>query len=351
MIISHLGRPDGKRNLEFTLKPVAERLGELIKRPVKFVPDCIGDKVVQAVKKARPGSITLLDNVRFYPEEEENDLEFAKKLAKDSGAQYFVQDGFGVVHRAHASTAAITQCLPSVSGLLLEREYVTITDAMKQPKHPFIAVVGGAKVADKIAVIHEFVKVADHIIIGGAMANTFLEYKGVDMGASKAEPDQKEVLDKLYDAVKHKGGEGSDGFIILPTDVAIAKKIDASEPRRVVGVNELVADDIALDIGDQTIERITHIVKNAKTVVWNGTLGYAELPEFAHGSARLALTLATQPDTVSIIGGGDTADFVLKWDGRGGKSFTHVSTGGGASLELMSGEKLPGIESLLTTYK
>lgn len=351
VIIAHLGRPDGKRDLSFTLKPVAACLSKLIKKPVTFVPDCIGDKVVQAVKKARPGSIILLENVRFYPEEEANDQEFAKKLAQSSGAQYFVQDGFGVVHRAHASTEAITQYLPSVSGLLLEREYLTITDAMKRPKHPFVAVVGGAKVADKIAVIHEFVKVADHIIIGGAMANTFLAYKGIDMGASKIEPDEKDVLDELYDMVKHKGGQGSDGFIILPSDVAIAKKIDPAQKRRVVGVNDLLPDDIALDVGDQTIERITHIIKNAKTVVWNGTLGYAELPEFAHGSARLALALATQPETMSIIGGGDTAEFVLKWDSQGGKSFSHVSTGGGASLELMSGEKLPGIESLLTTYK
>lgn len=351
VIISHLGRPDGAVKPEFSLAPVAKRLHKLIGQPVHFVEDCVGDKVIQAVKKAKKGSLTLLENVRFYPEEEADDAQFAKRLANDTGAQYFVQDGFGVVHRAHASTSAITQWLPSVSGLLLEREYVTITKAMKHPEHPFIAVVGGAKVADKIILIHEFVKVADRIIIGGAMANTFFAYRGVSMGASKYEADQQEVLDELYRAAREKVGDKVDDFIILPTDLAVAKAIDPSSLRHSVPASELQADDIALDIGDQTIERITSLVDSAQTVIWNGTLGYAELPEFAHGSARLALALATHPDITSIIGGGDTADFVLKWDGKGGKSFSHVSTGGGASLELMSGEKLPGIECLLDAYK
>jgi phosphoglycerate kinase len=351
VIVSHLGRPDGKKNKDYSLEPVAKHLQKLLKKHVSFVDDCIGDKVVQAVKKAKPGHVVLLENLRFYAEEEANDDTFAKKLATDTGAKYFVQDGFGVVHRAHASTDAITHFLPSVAGLLLEREYVTITGAMKHPEHPFVAVVGGAKVDDKIGLIHEFVKVADHIIIGGAMANTFLAYKGVSMGSSKFEDDQNSTIDELYGAVKHKGGDGSDGFILLPTDVAVAKKINESAKRRSVFVDEILDDDIALDIGDESIERMVHVINNAKTVVWNGTLGYAELPEFAHGSARLALALATQSPTTSIIGGGDTADFVLKWDGQGGKRFTHISTGGGASLELMSGEKLPGIESLLDAYK
>lgn len=351
VIISHLGRPDGKPDQKYSLAPVAKRLQTLIGQPVTFVSDCVGDKVVQAVKRASGGSLTLLENVRFYVEEEENDLNFAKRLAKDSGAQYFVQDGFGVVHRAHASTAAITQCLPSVAGLLLEREYITITSAMKHPEQPFVAVVGGAKIDDKIKLIHKFVGIADHIIIGGAMANTFLAYKGLNMGASKLEEHEEGVLNKLYDEVRSKSGDGGDNFILLPSDVAVAKAPEPGAVRRTVRVGELESDDMALDIGDETIERMVEIIKNAKTVVWNGTLGFAELPEFAHGSARLALTLATQPDTTSIIGGGDTADFVLKWDSKEGKSFTHVSTGGGASLELMSGDKLPGIESLLDTYK
>jgi phosphoglycerate kinase len=241
--------------------------------------------------------------------------------------------------------------LPSVSGLLLEKEYVTITTAMKTPKRPLIAVIGGAKVSDKIGVIKEFVKQADNIIIGGAMANTFLRYKGVAVGASKVEDDQDEVLKEIYKAAKEKSGGYPDSFILLPRDVAVAKEISPDAPRKNIDVEKIEIDDIVLDIGSETIERMAHIIQNAGTVIWNGTLGYAELPEFAHGSARLALELASQPYIQSIIGGGDTADFVLKWDGGTGKSFSHVSTGGGASLELMAGEKLPGIESLLRAYK
>lgn len=346
VIISHLGRPEG-RDKSQSLKPVAERLQQLLEKPVTFVDDCIGDKVHQATKRAAKGSVILLENLRYYKEEEADDETFARKLAKDSNARYFVQDGFGVVHRAHASTHAITLCLPSVAGLLLEREVTTITEAMESPQRPFVAVIGGAKVSDKIAVIQAFVERADKIIIGGAMANTFLRYKGLSVGASKVETDQDETLQQIYAAAAKK----PDDFIQLPTDVAVAKDISPDATRRIVSVNSIADDDIALDIGDESIDSMVAALKGAGTVIWNGTLGYAELPEFAHGSARLALTLASQPDTLSIIGGGDTADFVLKWDGHGGRSFGHVSTGGGAGLELMAGEKLPGVESLLDRYK
>jgi len=350
VIMSHLGRPEG-RDPKFSLEQVAVRLSELLDHHVEFVDDTIGDKVTQAIKKSGPHSITLLENLRYYPEEEADDEAFAKKIAQSTGARYFVQDGFGVVHRAHASTHAITLQIPSVAGLLLEREYETITGAMLNPERPLVAVMGGAKISDKIAVIERFVHVADKIIIGGAMANTFLAYKGVNMGASKLESDQNETLDRIYQAAHEKVGDAVDDFIILPWDVAVAKEISPEAVRRSVDLDAIAADDIALDVGDRTIERIVEAVADAKTVVWNGTLGYAELPEFAHGSARLALALATQPQTASIIGGGDTADFVLKWDSAGGESFTHVSTGGGASLELMAGDKLPGIESLLDARK
>jgi len=346
VIMSHLGRPEG-REQKYSLKPVAKRLSELLGRKVIFVEDCIGDQVVQAVKKAPNNSVILLENLRFYKEEEANDSKFAENIAKSTGARYFVQDGFGVVHRAHASTEAITHFIPSVSGLLLEREYVTITGAMEKPQRPFIAVMGGAKVSDKITVIERFVGIADKIIIGGAMSNTFLKYKGHHMGSSKIEDGQDKVLDGIYLAAHKKLDTSIDDFIILPDDVAVASEISETAVRKNVKLGNLDANDIALDIGDVSIDRMVEEIANAKTVIWNGTLGYAELPEFAHGSARLALSLATQPQTTSIIGGGDTADFVLKWDGKGGESFTHVSTGGGASLELMSGEKLPGIESLL----
>jgi phosphoglycerate kinase len=346
VIMSHLGRPEG-REQKYSLKPVAKRLSELLERKVIFVEDCIGDQVVQAVKKAPKNSVILLENLRFYKEEEANDTKFAENIAKSTGARYFVQDGFGVVHRAHASTEAITHFIPSVSGLLLEREYVTITGAMEKPQRPLIAVMGGAKVSDKITVIERFVGIADKIIIGGAMSNTFLKYKGHHMGSSKVEDGQEKVLDGIYLAAHKKLDTSIDDFIILPDDVAVATEISEAATRKNVKLGNLDAHDIALDIGDVSIDRMVEEIAKAKTVIWNGTLGYAELPEFAHGSARLALSLATQPQTTSIIGGGDTADFVLKWDGKGGESFTHVSTGGGASLELMSGEKLPGIESLL----
>jgi 3-phosphoglycerate kinase len=346
VIMSHLGRPEG-RDASQSLEPIAVRLSELLQKPVIFVEDCIGDKVVQAVKKAPNGSVILLENLRYYPEEEANDEVFAEKIAKSTGARYFVQDGFGVVHRAHASTDAITHFIPSVSGLLLEREYVTIAGAMEHPKRPLVAVMGGAKVSDKITVIERLVDVADKIIIGGAMANTFLTYKGHHMGSSMVEPGQEPVLDGIYQAAHKKLDTSIDEFIILPTDVAVAAEISEAATRKNVKLGNLNETDRALDIGDATIERVAEEVSKAKMVIWNGTLGYAELPEFAHGSARLALTLATNPEIDSIIGGGDTADFVLKWDGNGGESFTHVSTGGGASLELMAGKKLPGVESLL----
>ena len=350
VIISHLGRPDG-RDPKLSLEQIAVRLSQLMDHPVIFVDDCIGDKVTQAVKKAPAHAIILLENLRYYKEEEADDESFAKNIATSTGARYFVQDGFGVVHRAHASTHAITLCIPSVSGLLLEREYTMITSAMRHPARPLVAVMGGAKISDKIAVIEQFVQVADKIVIGGAMANTFLAYKGISMGASKLESDQRETIDRIYSAAHNKVGDNVDDFIVLPTDAAVATGISEQNVRKNVLLNQIMADEMMLDIGDTSIERVVQAVADAKTVIWNGTLGYAELPAFAHGSARLALALATQPETTSIIGGGDTADFVLKWDSADGASFTHVSTGGGASLELMAGDKLPGIESLLNAPK
>ncbi len=351
VVMSHLGRPEG-RDESLSLEPIGVRLSELIHHPVQFVDDCIGDRVIQAVKKAPAGTIVLLQNLRFYKEEEADDEVFAKKIATATGARYFVQDGFGVVHRAHASTHAITLCIPSVAGLLLEKEYTMLTSAMESPKRPLVAVLGGAKISDKIPFVERFVKVADKLIIGGAMANTFLAYKGFNMGASLFEADQNELLDKIYWAAGEKvGGDNIDEFIILPTDVAVSKDPTPTATRQSVALADIKPDDKALDIGDESIEHMVKELDGAKTVIWNGTLGYAELPAFAHGSARLALTLATHPEITSIIGGGDTADFALKWDAQDGKSFTHVSTGGGASLELMEGEKLPGIESLLDAHK
>lgn len=350
VVMSHLGRPEG-RDAALSLEPIAARLSEVLGEPVAFVEDVKGDKVLQAVKRAKSSSVTLLENLRYYPEEEANDDAFAAAIAKATGARYFVQDGFGVVHRAHASTDAITHHIPSVAGLLLEKEYRTITDAMEHPHRPLVAILGGAKVSDKIKVIERFVAVADKIIIGGAMANTFLSYRGISVGSSKVESDQSEVLDRIYAAAHQKVGDNVDEFLLLPSDVAEADNPDESASRQVVSIEAIENHEKALDIGDATIERYVAALEGAHTVVWNGTMGFAELPAFAHGSARIAMALATADELTSIIGGGDTADFALKWDGNGGASFTHVSTGGGASLELMSGEKLPGVERLLNAQK
>lgn len=347
VVISHLGRPEG-RDASCSLEVVSQRLAELIEAPVRFVDDCIGDKVTMAVKQAPVQSVILLENLRYYPQEEANDDTFAGELAKSSLARYFVQDGFGVVHRAHASTSAITLHLPSVAGLLLEREYMTITGAMKHPKHPLVAVLGGAKVSDKIAVIEALEPIAERILIGGAMANTFLAARGINVAKSKYEADQTDEVKRIYAKATAKVGEThEDDFLVLPTDLAVASEVSDTAPRHIVPAGAIPEGTMALDIGDETIETFVKYIERAATVIWNGTMGIAEHENFAHGSARVAMALATHPNIVSIIGGGDTADFALHWDSKNGGSFTHVSTGGGASLELMSGKKLPGVEALL----
>lgn len=348
VIMAHLGRPEGTRVSELSLEPIAARLGELIGKKVIFIDDCIGDKVTMTVKHLPPKSVVLLENVRYYPGDEKNDANFAKQLASSCQAQYFVQDGFGVAHRAQASTSAITQFLPSVAGLLLEKEYTMITQAMEDPKRPLVAVMGGAKISDKIQLVERFVDISDRVIIGGAMANNFLKYRGYKVGKSLVEDGVDNVIKSVYDAVGKKvGQEKQDDFLIIPTDVAVSKDISDKSVRTEKDLDRVVDDDIILDIGPKTIDRISGLVKDAGTVVWNGTMGYAEADQFAYGSARLALDLASNKKINSIIGGGDTADFVLHWDAAGGDSFGLVSTGGGASLELMSGKKLPGIEALM----
>ena len=347
VIIAHLGRPEGA-DPKLSLEPAALRLAELLGEPIRFVDKTVGEKVRMAVKRAPKRSVIVLENLRFHPEEEANNEAFAQRLAHDTGARYFVQDGFGVVHRDHASTSAITLQLPSVAGLLLKKEYEMLTTAMEHPARPFVAVVGGAKVGDKIPFIKRLIEKADRILIGGAMANTFLAYRGVNVGASKKETDQDEVLDDIYDTAEKKvGKENVNDFLQLPIDVATAKKINERQKRTVKTLADIEKDDLCLDIGDASSQRYVDIAQHAKTVIWNGTLGYAELPAFATASAALAAALTTQPGKDSVIGGGDTVDFVLHWDKKKGGSFDHISTGGGASLELMSGEKLPGIEHLL----
>lgn len=348
VIVSHLGRPEGKRNEKYSLEPAAERLATLLGQPVRFVDNCVGEKVRMAIKRAPKPGVIVLENLRFHPEEEANDAAFGKCLARDSGAVYFVQDGFGVVHRAHALTAAITRFLPSVAGLLLEKEYSTITHAMKAPDRPLVAVLGGAKVSDKIPVIKALVAIADQIVIGGAMANTFLAFKGFSLGKSKIEPGMEATIRAIYETVAQKVGEAAvDDFLLLPVDLGVGTSLEQTATRRDVTLPGVPADGLALDIGPKSTKRMLDVVNSARTVIWNGTLGYAEVPAFARSSQELAAAIAGRPELTSIIGGGDTADFVINWDSSRGDSFTHVSTGGGASLELMSGAKLPGVESLL----
>ena len=351
VLMSHLGRPEG-RDQSQSLAPVAARLSELLGQSVKFIDDCVGDKVYQTVKHAPCGSVILLENLRYYPQEEADDMEFAKNIAKSTGANLFVQDGFGAAHRAHASTHAITQFLPSFAGLLLEKEVTMINRSMELPARPFVAIIGGAKISDKIDLIKRFIDKADKILIGGAMANTFLKFKRYDMGKSLVELDQDQILREIYDLAAAKvGPENVDDFLILPKDLAVSTSIDDHDQiRREVSVDKIADDEMALDIGTQAIDQFCDIISTAKTIVWNGPMGIAEKEVFSIGSARIALAIAANNESVSIVGGGDTADFVLKWSGGDESSFTHISTGGGASMELMSGKKLPGVESLLDAY-
>ena len=351
VLMSHLGRPEG-RDQSQSLAPVAARLSELLGQSVKFIDDCIGDKVYQTVKHAPCGSVILLENLRYYPQEEADDMEFAKNIAKSTGANLFVQDGFGAAHRAHASTHAITQFLPSFAGLLLEKEVTMINRSMELPARPFVAIIGGAKISDKIDLIKRFIDKADKILIGGAMANTFLKFKRYDMGKSLVELDQDQILREIYYLAAAKvGPENVDDFLVLPKDLAVSTSIDDPDQiRREVSVDKIADDEMALDIGTQAIDQFSDIISTAKTIVWNGPMGIAEKEVFSIGSARIALAIAANNEDVSIVGGGDTADFVLKWSGGDESSFTHISTGGGASMELMSGKKLPGVESLLDAY-
>lgn len=347
VIVSHLGRPKGEVNLKFSLAPVAARLSQLLGQPVRFVDDCIGEAVTDAVDQMKPGEVVLLQNLRFHPQETQNDRDFAKALAQSSRAELFVQNGFGVVHRPHASTAAITEFLPSVAGLLLEKEYVEIKSATDAPNRPLTAVIGGAKISDKMPLVRKFLEIADNVIIGGALANNFIKYDGHDVGNSLVEDGVTDLVKSIEDEAKAKYGDELEQKFILPKDVAVSEDGSLDSPRVEKGLNDVHSPMVIYDAGEKTIDAIEKVVENSGTVIWNGTLGMAEKEQFSRGSARLALTLAKNPQITSVIGGGDTADFVRGWDALHGGSFTHVSTGGGASLELMAGDTLPGIAALL----
>lgn len=370
IICSHLGRPTGPDDKSNSLEGVAERLSQLLKKDVIFVKDCVGPGVEAQAKKLKPGQVMLLENLRFHAEEEKNDAEFAKQLA--GLAEVFVQDGFGVVHRAHASTEGVTHHLPAVAGLLLEKEVDTITNIMKKPERPLAAIVGGSKIADKIDILHKFIELADFVAIGGAMANTFLLAKGVDVADSLVDKDElsvaKDIMKKAEAEAKKRP------FIFaLPRDGVVAHKIDKLAPTRIVDWDTHVVADIEaypkrvpahatevhahekiLDIGPFSGAFIAGTLQLSKTVVWNGTMGVTETEStqgpvgpYAHGTELIVDAMLGQFGNrpFSLVGGGDTVGYVQD---RGLiEAFDHVSTGGGASLELMSGRTLPGVAALL----
>lgn len=344
VVIAHLGRPEGRPEKKYSLEVVSKALQRLLPEyNISFVASTIDDKARQACKNIAPRSLVLLENLRFHPGEEENELNFAQNLLRVSGADYFVQDGFGVVHRAHASTEAITHLVPSVSGLLLESEVTTLEKVMKHPQHPVVAVVGGAKISDKLGFIEKLLKFTDKVLIGGAMANTFFKYHGLEIGKSKYEPDQdKEIATILQKAKPNQ--------LLQPIDVVVSKEIAKDSQKRTCATNEVLHNEYILDLGPHTMKQFDTALQSAATIIWNGTLGLAEIPQFAKSSSDLAQDIAFKHAGItSIVGGGDTADFVLDWlENNKQAHFTHISTGGGASLELMSGMKLPGVEALLS---
>lgn len=342
VLLAHLGRPEGKPEKKFSLEQVAGRLSKLLSTPVAFVDDCVGDKPSSALQRITPGKVTLLENVRFHKGEEENDPNFAKQLVDSTRPDYIVQDGFGVAHRAHASTVGISSLKPAVAGLLLEKEVASLLGAMKHPKKPLVAVLGGAKIKDKLPLIDEFLKKADTILIGGAMANTFLKFTGTNIGKSVYEPEDKQAVEKIMKNAKPNQ-------IVLPVDIGVGNEVSEHARRSESTLQYIESDEYILDVGPVTADLFAEHVADAGTVIWNGTLGYAENARFSKGSAELAKAISSQhPSLTSIIGGGDTVDFILEWLKHNKKAeFSHISSGGGASLELLSGAKLPEVEALL----
>ena len=351
VLISHLGRPHG-RDARLSLSVVAEYISRVLHQPIQFIRDCVGDEVRQAVRRAPRGSLLLLENLRFYAEEEADDTVFARAIAKATEADYFVQDGFAVVHRSHASTHAITLYIPSLAGDLLQREYTMLWQVMARPSRPCVAVIGGAKVSDKMALIRRLIDRADTILLGGAMATTFLRQDGLPIGRSLAE-DESDRVASIYAAAKQKVGQVQYRQLLrLPRDVAVGADPQSDEPRREVPVDAVGTDEMILDIGAQTIKQFSDILSRARTIIWNGPLGVATNPQYAVGSAAIAQAINANHQAVSVIGGGDTAEFIAQWakDQQRPPRVTHISTGGGASLALLSGQRLPGVDSLLDAH-
>lgn len=336
ILVSHLGRPKGQVKEELRLDPVAGRLQELLGEPVRKVNDCVGPEVEAAVAALQPGRVLLLENVRFYSEEEKNDPEFARRLA--AVADLYVNDAFGTAHRAHASTAGVAAYLPAVAGFLMEKEVNFLGQVLESPERPFVAVLGGAKVSDKIGVIQNLLGKVDMLLIGGGMANTFLAARGYGVGRSLLEEDKIGLAGELLAAAKSKGVE-----LLTPEDVVVADEPKAGAAAEVVAVNSIPAAKMVCDIGPATAERYAAAVAKARTVVWNGPMGIFEVEPFAAGTRRIAEAVAACPG-LTVVGGGDSVAAVEQL-GLGDK-VTHLSTGGGASLEFLEGRSLPGVEVL-----
>jgi phosphoglycerate kinase len=334
ILMSHLGRPKGKPDPQYSLRPVAERLSELLGRPVRFLEDCVGEAVEQAVQAMAPGEVVLLENLRFHPEEEANDDGFARALARLG--DLYVNDAFGSAHRAHASTEGVAHYLPAVAGFLMEKELRYLGSVLTQPERPFVAILGGAKVHDKIGVIQNLLPKVDRLLIGGGMAFTFLKAQGYEIGRSLLDSDSLEFARRVLQEAGQK--------IVLPVDVVVAPSPEAETQAQVVPVDQIPPDQMGLDIGPQTVARFREIVRLARTIVWNGPLGLFERAAFAKGT-RGVLQAVAESGATSILGGGDTAAAAeqLGFADR----ITHISTGGGAALEFLEGRTLPGVAVLM----
>jgi phosphoglycerate kinase len=336
ILASHLGRPDGKVQDGLRLRPVAERLGQLLGRQINVTGDALGVGTQDAVRRLRPGELLLLENLRFHAEEEANDPEFAKALA--SYADVYVNDAFGTAHRAHASTVGVAEILPAYAGLLMEREIAVLSKLLESPERPFAAIVGGKKVADKIKVLANLVDKVDVIVIGGGMANTFLLAQGKSVGKSFAEPDRVDDANAIIAAAQKAGVQ-----IVLPVDVVVAKEVTRGTEYKTLSVEKLPASWHIVDVGKQSLDLIREALAPAKTIFWNGPLGVFEIPVFGEGTRQIARFVAEMAEggATVVIGGGDSVA-AIEQQGLAGK-MTHISTGGGASLEFLEGRTLPGI--------
>lgn len=334
ILMSHLGRPKGGPDPEFSLKAASEVLAGLLGKPVLMAPDCVGAEVEKMAKALKPGDVLMLENTRFHPGEEKNDLELAKQMAVLGDV--FVNDAFGSAHRAHSSTEGVAHFLPAVSGFLMEQELEYLGRATSNPEHPYIAILGGAKISDKIAVVENLLSKCDKLIIGGGMANTFLAAKGFNMQDSLVEAGSVDTAKSIL----AKSGDK----LLLPVDAVIADKFEAEANNKVVDVDKVPGGWRIMDIGPKSIEAFKAALKGAKLIVWNGPMGVFEMPKFAEGTFAMARLLADSGAT-TVIGGGDSASAVKK--AGVAKQMTHVSTGGGASLEFLEGKELPGVAALL----